>query len=155
LASRLTGWRLDVTGEASYNQNLKDGHRSLLELQGVGEKMASDLYEAGLTSASDVAGATVEELLAVEGIGEKTALVLIEEATILIQEQPPGMSSAEDTETEEDTGTEEDTEIVEPTVLEPSEAGIEEETRADKMQNEDVLSNNKEGSGENAGNEES
>lgn len=142
LASRLTGWRLDVTGEATYNQSLKDGHRSLLDLQGVGEKLASDLYETGFTSAADVAGATVEDLITVDGIGEKTAHGLIEEANRHIQEQTPDMSSAEDAETEE------------PTVLDPSEAGIEEAISADEMQNEDDLPNNKEGSSENAGNGE-
>lgn len=143
LASRLTGWRLDVTGEAVYNQSLKDGHSSLLDLQGVGEKLASDLYEAGFTSAADVSGATIEELIAIDGIAEKTAHGLIEEANRLIQEQTHGMSSTDDVETGE------------PPVLDPSEAGVEEAISADKMQNEDDLPNNKEGSGENAGNGES
>lgn len=80
LASRLTGWRLDVAGETNYNEALKDGYRSLLDLQGIGEKRATDLYEADFKSAGDVAGARVEELLSVKGMSESRAEALIKEA---------------------------------------------------------------------------
>jgi len=81
LASRLTGWKLDVTSETNYNQALKDGYRSLLDLKGIGPKWASELYEEGFRSAEDVARATVEDLLSVEGMTEKRAEQLIEDAT--------------------------------------------------------------------------
>ncbi|MDY6972577.1 MAG: transcription termination factor NusA, partial [Thermodesulfobacteriota bacterium] len=80
LASRLTGWKLDVTSETNYNQALKDGYESLLDLQGVGAKRASDLYEEGFRSAEDVAGATVAELVPVQGMGEERAERLIKDA---------------------------------------------------------------------------
>ena len=80
LASRLTGWRLDVAGETNYNEALKDGYRSLLDLQGIGEKRATDLYEADFKSAGDVAGARVEELLSIKGMSESRAEELIKEA---------------------------------------------------------------------------
>ncbi len=87
LASRLTGWKLDVTSETHYNQALKEGYRSLLDLQGVGEKRASDLYEEGFRSAEDVARASIEDLASVDGIGEETASRLIEDAVRYIQEE--------------------------------------------------------------------
>jgi N utilization substance protein A len=87
LASRLTGWKLDVTSETNYNQTLKDGYKSLLDLQGVGEKRASDLYDEGFRSAEDVAGAMVEDLIAVRGMNEKRAKSLIESATKYIREK--------------------------------------------------------------------
>ena len=80
LASRLTGWKLDVTSETNYNQALKDGYKSLLALQGVGEKRASDLYDEGFSSAEDIAGALVEDLIEVRGMNEKRAKSLIENA---------------------------------------------------------------------------
>ncbi|MCD6296166.1 MAG: transcription termination/antitermination protein NusA [Deltaproteobacteria bacterium] len=80
LASRLTGWKLDVTSETNYNQALKEGYKSLLELQGVGPKRASDLYDEGFMSASDVAKATVQDMHSVEGMTEKRASQLIEDA---------------------------------------------------------------------------
>ena len=80
LASRLTGWRLDVAGETNYNEALKDGYRSLLDLPGIGEKRATDLYEADFKSAGDVAGARVEDLLSIKGMSESRAEELIKEA---------------------------------------------------------------------------
>ena len=80
LASKLTGWRLDVAGESAYNQALKDGYKSLLDLPGVGAKRATDLHEEGFRSVEDVAGATVEDLTAVQGMGNERAKKLIEDA---------------------------------------------------------------------------
>ncbi len=80
LASRISGWKLDVDGESAYNQALKDGYRSLLDLKGVGAKRASDLYDEGFRSVEDVAGATVEDLTSVRGLGSERAKNLIEDA---------------------------------------------------------------------------
>lgn len=87
LASRLTGWRLDVVGETNYNTALKDGYRSLLDLEGIGEKRATDLYEADFKSVGDVAGASVEDLLAVKGMTEAKAETLIDEAIRYVSER--------------------------------------------------------------------
>ncbi len=92
LASRLTGWKLDVTSETDYNQALKDGYKSLLDLEGVGEKMASELYDEGFRSAEDVAGASVADLLAVDGMSEEKADQLIEDATEHASAEPPDTS---------------------------------------------------------------
>ncbi|HDR14959.1 MAG TPA: transcription termination/antitermination protein NusA [Desulfobacteraceae bacterium] len=80
LASRLTGWRLDVVGETAYNKNLKDGYRSLLDLTGVGEKLAADLHAEGFGSADDISRASVVDLMDVVGIDEEKAGTLIREA---------------------------------------------------------------------------
>ena len=98
LASRLTGWRLDVTSETNYNQALKDGYKSLLELPGVGEKRASDLYEEGLRSTHDVARATVADLVAIDGISEKRAGKLIEDAIQYTREKEALVDSEKDLE---------------------------------------------------------
>jgi N utilization substance protein A len=96
LASRLTGWKLDVTSETNYNQTLKDGYKSLLDLQGVGEKRAADLYDEGFRSAEDVAGALIEDLIAVRGMNEKRAKSLIEGATKYIREKAVQPDEAKD-----------------------------------------------------------
>ena len=80
LASRLTGWKLDVVSEANYNQSLSQGYISLLKLPGIGEKWASELMEAGFRSAEDVANAAVSDLVSLEGIGEERASNIIEAA---------------------------------------------------------------------------
>jgi transcription termination/antitermination protein NusA len=81
LASKLTGWSLDVTSETNYNRALKEGYNSLLELEGVGDKLASDLYEEGFRSARDIAAAGVSDLLRIEGMEEKRAAELIKDAS--------------------------------------------------------------------------
>jgi N utilization substance protein A len=103
LASRLTGWRLDVNSESNYNQTLKEGYKSLLELPGVGEKRATDLYEEGFRSSRDVAGATVTDLAVVDGISEKGAEKLIESAIQYTQEEAARLDSKTN-EASEDTG---------------------------------------------------
>ena len=101
LASRLSGWRLDVNSESNYNQTLKDGYKSLIELPGVGEKRATDLYEEGFRSSRDVAGATVADLIVVDGISEKGAAKLIESAIQHIHEETARLDSEKNTEPED------------------------------------------------------
>ena len=80
LASRLTGWRLDVVGETKYNDALKDGYRSLTDLEGVGEKLATQLYEIEIRSAGDLASATVNDLESIPDLSEEDAEELIRSA---------------------------------------------------------------------------
>ncbi len=80
LASRLTGWRLDVSGESDYNKALKEGFQSLLDLPGVGAKRATDLHDEGFRSVEDVAGANVDDLVSVPGMGEDRGRKLIDDA---------------------------------------------------------------------------
>lgn len=101
LASRLSGWRLDVNSESNYNQTLKDGYKSLLELPGVGEKRAADFYEEGFRSSRDVAGATVADLVVVDGISEKGAAKLIESAIQNIHEEAARLDAEKNTESED------------------------------------------------------
>ena len=101
LASRLSGWRLDVNSESNYNKTLKDGYKSLLELPGVGEKRATDLYAEGFRSSRDVAGATTADLVAVDGISEKGAEKLIESAIQYIHEETARLDSKKNTESED------------------------------------------------------
>ena len=103
LASRLSGWRLDVNSESNYNKTLKDGYKSLLALPGVGEKRATDLYEEGFRSSRDVAGAKTADLVVVDGISEKGAAKLIESATQFVHEETARLDSEKNTESE-DTG---------------------------------------------------
>ena len=80
LASKISGWNLDVTGETDYNRGLKDAYDSLLDLNGVGEKTALNLYQAGFRSAEDVARAPVSDLVQLKDIGEEKAKKIIESA---------------------------------------------------------------------------
>jgi N utilization substance protein A len=80
LASKLTGWHLDVKSESTYNQAMQSGYNSLMALPGVGISLADALYEKGFYSAEEIGKATVEELLQIRGIDEALARSLIEAA---------------------------------------------------------------------------
>jgi transcription termination/antitermination protein NusA len=85
LASKLTGWHLDVVGESIYNKIMEKGYGSLLEIPGVDEKIATAMCEMGFFSAEDVSNAKAQDLLEVEGVDEETAQKLIEMASRLVE----------------------------------------------------------------------
>lgn len=80
LASKLTGWHLDVKSESSYNQAMQSGYNSLMALPGVGISLADALYEKGFYSAEEISKASLEDLLQIRGVDEAMARSLIEAA---------------------------------------------------------------------------
>jgi N utilization substance protein A len=86
LASKLTGWHLDVKSETRYSKAMQSGYDSLVALPGVGISLADALYELGLYSAEEVSTATLEDLIQVRGIGEEKARKLIEAAQAAVVE---------------------------------------------------------------------
>lgn len=80
LASKLTGWHLDVKSETRYSQAMQTGYDSLVALPGVGISLADALYESGFYSAEEIAKANIEDLTQIRGIGEETAAKLLEAA---------------------------------------------------------------------------
>lgn len=82
LASKLTGWHLDVKSESIYNQAMQSGYNSLMALPGVGISLADALYEKGFYSAEEISKASVDELLQIRGIDAELAASLIESARL-------------------------------------------------------------------------
>jgi len=80
LASKLTGWSLDVQNESHYNEALKNGYDSLVSLPGVGISLANSLIEKGFTSASEISNAAVSDLTQIKGIATEKAEKLIRSA---------------------------------------------------------------------------
>jgi N utilization substance protein A len=85
LASKISGWNLDVTGETNYNSALKNAYNTLLTLDGVGEATASNLYQLGFKSLKMVSEASVSDLMQVDGIGEEKAGKIIRSAVELLE----------------------------------------------------------------------
>jgi N utilization substance protein A len=104
LASRVTNWRLDVISEPEYNKALREGYESLLALSGVGEKLATTLYEMGFRSAEDIAKAEAADLATVKGISEKKAKDLIQGALNYMESLNSDRLEAWDEEKEELSG---------------------------------------------------
>ncbi len=85
LASKLTGWHLDVQSETKYSQAMKDGYESLMEVPGVSIGIADTLSEKGFFSAEELSNASRDDLVQLRGIAEKTAQKLIENATKVVE----------------------------------------------------------------------
>ena len=97
LASKLTGWNLDVKSETKYTIAMQSGYDSLVALPGVGISLADALYELGLYSAEEVSNATPEDLIQVRGIGEETAKKLIAAAQKAVVEAEQAEELEEET----------------------------------------------------------
>ena len=132
LASKLSGWHLDVKSETRYTKAMQSGYDSLVALPGVGISMADTLYEAGFYSADEVSRASIEDLVQIRGIGEEKAKKLIEGAQLFMETQ---QNADEDADSSDDRqGSAEDSEKAESaedqtTIAEDSET---EEAREDE-----------------------
>ena len=80
LASKLTGWKIDVRSVGAVEKENKQALESLESISGVDFSMAQLLLQDGFRSAKHVADSTVEELLEIEGMNEELAKSIIESA---------------------------------------------------------------------------
>ncbi|MBR4355195.1 MAG: transcription termination/antitermination protein NusA [Elusimicrobiaceae bacterium] len=91
LASRLTGWELEVKSETQKAQEGKEAtdaiQAQLADVEGIGPKMAEVLQKAGFASIDQLANVSVEHLSTIQGIGEKTAAKIIEGAKKYVTQQ--------------------------------------------------------------------
>ncbi len=87
LASKLSGWKIDVKSESKYGEALRDGYRSLLDVVGVGEIRADELFQAGYGSAESLAEADPAELAGVAGVSQERAEELVADARRYLQER--------------------------------------------------------------------
>jgi len=97
LASKLSGWRIDVTSESRYSKILREGFESLLRLEGLGDGTAEILLKHGFSSAEDVARSSLAELAQLPGLSEEKADKILESARSLLLAEavsPIGEASA-------------------------------------------------------------
>jgi len=115
LASKLTGWHLDVKSESSYNQAMQSGYNSLMALPGVGISLADALYEKGFYSAEEISKASLEDLLQIRGVDEAMAHSLIEAAQVAAEQAAAAAAEPESETTEPESETAEpESETTEP-----------------------------------------
>ncbi|MGE4551788.1 MAG: transcription termination factor NusA [Desulfovibrionaceae bacterium] len=69
LASKLLGWKIDIFTESRYGE-LNAARKGLEQLASVAEINVDNFISAGFESAEELAAATPEEMLAVEGLDE-------------------------------------------------------------------------------------
>jgi len=92
LASKLTGWQIDITTESQRKkmteENVMATREMFLQLEGVGPRITEVLIKGGLNSIEKIAKCAVEDLTVYSGIGEKLAEKLIESAKDYKAKQP-------------------------------------------------------------------
>ncbi len=89
LASKLTGWKVNILSETEYNDARRREAEMLVpvgQLDGVGVKIKERLAQADIGSVQRLAASQVEMLVKIPGIGEKTAETLIEKAKVFVKE---------------------------------------------------------------------
>jgi transcription termination/antitermination protein NusA len=99
LASKLSGWHLDVKSESAYNQAMQSGYDSLMALPGVGISLADALYEKGFYSAEEIAKASREEILQIRGVDDATADSLIAAAQAAVERAATAELETEESDT--------------------------------------------------------
>lgn len=103
LASKLTGWRIDVVSETRMQERNEAARKSLREIPGIGDMTVEILFMEGYRSFEEIAQASEEELASIEGIGAEKARNLLESARALtrqraralLQEEAQRLSSLE------------------------------------------------------------
>ena len=87
LASRLTGWRIDVCSEAEAEEATRKARQSINSIPGIGDMAGELLYQEGFKSAEDVADSALEDILDVEGISKEKAEALHKSAKLYVAEK--------------------------------------------------------------------
>jgi N utilization substance protein A len=80
LASKLTGWKIDIKSESKMEQLSEEAREKLKTIPNVGDVMARLLYNEGYRSVEDIANADAEELTRKAGISPKTVEKIVASA---------------------------------------------------------------------------
>lgn len=80
LASKLSGWKLDVRSVSVAEEEAKRARMALEAIPGIEFTYAEMLYQNGYRSVKDVADASLEDLLEVEGLSSEIASAILSNA---------------------------------------------------------------------------
>jgi transcription termination/antitermination protein NusA len=98
LASKLTGWKVNILSETDYSDQKRRDAEMLVpvgELEGIGGKIRDRLVAADISSIQRLSQATIETLMKIEGIGQKTAETLVERAKEFVSDVEKKRKAAE------------------------------------------------------------
>uniref|UniRef100_A0A0A8KXI5 NusA antitermination factor n=1 Tax=wastewater metagenome TaxID=527639 RepID=A0A0A8KXI5_9ZZZZ len=86
LASKLTGWRIDVRSQSAVEEEQKRARSALESIPGIGIAESELLFQEGYQTVKDVANASVEDLHEIEGIDAARVDEIIKEAKHWLEE---------------------------------------------------------------------
>jgi N utilization substance protein A len=87
LASRLTGWKLDVRSDSEAEEEARVSRQSLTAIPGIGDVTAELLYQHGYKSAEEVAQADEAALADVDGVAPEKIAGILAAARAHVEEQ--------------------------------------------------------------------
>jgi N utilization substance protein A len=87
LASRLTGWRIDVCSETEAEEETRKARQSINAIPGIGDLAGELLFQEGFKSAEEVADSDLADILDVEGISKEKAEALHKSAKQYVAEK--------------------------------------------------------------------
>jgi N utilization substance protein A len=73
LASQLTGWKLDIISESKFKQMEEEALAAFRQMDGIQEELARAMYRLGFRALEELAEASIEELVTIDGIGNPEA----------------------------------------------------------------------------------
>ncbi|HDM75489.1 MAG TPA: transcription termination/antitermination protein NusA [Deltaproteobacteria bacterium] len=86
LASKLTGWKIDVKGETAYQQSQKEDYKKLQQVLGSRSNILDKIFMSGVTTVKDLANMDTDELTGmIEGLDEEEAKTIIERAKEVLE----------------------------------------------------------------------
>jgi N utilization substance protein A len=68
LASQLTGWKLDIISESKFKQMEEEALAAFRQMDGISEDLARSMYRLGFRALEELAEASIEELVTIDGI---------------------------------------------------------------------------------------
>jgi transcription termination/antitermination protein NusA len=71
LASQLTGWKLDIISESKFKQMEEEALAAFREMEGISDALARSMYRLGFRALEEVAEASVEELVTIDGVANQ------------------------------------------------------------------------------------
>jgi N utilization substance protein A len=89
LAAKLTNLKIDLINESQYSERLefqKLARFPVSEIPGISERLRQNLIKAGYETADQLSRAQLADLMEIQGIGEKTAVKVVEAAKKKIAE---------------------------------------------------------------------
>lgn len=86
LASKLTGWKIDIMSEANASARTAESIFNLMLIPNMSDTMAQNIFQSGFGSFQSLAEANNKEIMAIAGYdSEEKAQALIDEAKKLVQ----------------------------------------------------------------------
>ena len=85
LASKLTGWKIDITSESALASRTAEALMNLMTVSGVNETLATALYQNGFNSFQEISEAQAAELAEVPGLDAEKAEKLVADCKALVE----------------------------------------------------------------------